>query len=452
MLRNTTVICLVLVCSAIALAGPAGLVTVVGEDPVCLQLMLPASSPFKLQYGAGLSVWDSVLRENPILSGVAQLAPDLEGDVESDCDVDLSDVAVFVRCFTGDAGGTPATGCAPSDLNSNGAVDLSDFAGVQSAMNGPGGNCPQLPVTVFVEALLVSQALGDQTIDVLIDPDGDSIFELMGTEVVTNASIQTSATSGTWGTPITVTLQPAIAPLAFDATTTAAWTGIYVPNVGPASQPFTFSFNAQQVRELDASSAVLLVGDGTLSGSLPTLQILATTSGALDGELTLTLVGGQIVLRRGVSFTPTSQVRFLDLIDDPLNPDDTPAFGDELAEIETVIVDDPLNPPMLTGIRGDHFAIEICVADDPQTVSASPPTTHATIMTLDAAGGVVDFVSNVTFDRSTEALPGCQLYRTNPDFPVVLVSQSVDKQLFPTLTILHGVDGGKIVVIPGGNP
>lgn len=439
--------------STAAFAGAAGLVTVVGADPVMLQLMLPASSSFELQYnGANLSVWTSASRETAIPPGVARLAPDLVGDVQMDCDIDLRDIAVFSRCFTGSGGGPPATGCSTSDFNANGAVELLDFGVVQSAVSGPAGSCPQLPVLVFVEGLAVSQALGDRTIDVLVDPEGDGTFTLQETKIVTNVLLQASPMSGTWGTPISVTLQPAIAPLAFDATTTATWTNVYIPNVGPASQPFVFSFNSQQVRESGSSTAVVLAGDGTLSGSLPTPQVLATTSGSLSGELAFLMGGGQIELRRRFVFTPTSQLRFLELMDDPANPDNPPAFGGELAEIESVIVDDPLNPPLLTGVRGKHFAIEICMANAPQTISVSPPTISATVMTLDTNGVIVDLVANVPFDRSTATLPDCQLYRSLATVPMILVSQSVNKQLFPTLTILRAVQGGKVVAVPGGTP
>lgn len=62
--------------------------------------------------------------------GADPSAADVCGDFDSDGDVDLSDFAVFGQCFGG-AFNPPAVGCpagADADCDDDGDVDLSDFA------------------------------------------------------------------------------------------------------------------------------------------------------------------------------------------------------------------------------------------------------------------------------------------------------------------------------------
>jgi len=157
-------------------------------------------------------------------------------------------------------------------------------------------------------------------------------------------------------------------------------------------------------------------------------------------------------VRRQFAFSPAPQSRLLELTDDPQNPDDTPQFGSELAEIEIVPIDDPLDPPQLAGIRIAHFAIEICISDDPQTAAAAPATILADVLTLDSTGVVLDTAEDVLFELSADTLPGCSLYRTDAASPVILIDAAIDDVLFPSLTILQGVDQGVIVAIPEVTP
>jgi len=270
-----------------ALGGTPGLITVVGEDPVALQISPAAFSPYKLNYNASrLSVWDTLTRDNLIPSGVQFTAPQAAGDIEPDCDVDLTDFAAFQSCFTGIGGGPPQPGCAPFDFQPNSDVDLTDYALFEPNVLGP-TDCPPVSVTVFVEGLTASTLLGDAPIELLIDPDGDTVFEQASLDAVTVVSLDITPSSGPVGTPLAITMQPAIAPLTFDTTATAVWTGAFLPEMLPPSGAFAFTFAAPQVRESSAAMAVLLVGDGTLSGTLPSSQILGTTSGALSGELVI---------------------------------------------------------------------------------------------------------------------------------------------------------------------
>jgi len=57
------------------------------------------------------------------------------GDVNSDGVVDLSDYAAFGGCLDGPGSGADPA-CTPFDLNGDGLVDLEDFAQFQNNVNG----------------------------------------------------------------------------------------------------------------------------------------------------------------------------------------------------------------------------------------------------------------------------------------------------------------------------
>ena len=59
----------------------------------------------------------------------------LAGDGDRDGDTDLFDYGMFVGCMTGPGGGVPPE-CIVFDMNADGAVNLLDFAVLQSAFSG----------------------------------------------------------------------------------------------------------------------------------------------------------------------------------------------------------------------------------------------------------------------------------------------------------------------------
>jgi len=58
------------------------------------------------------------------------------GDSDDDGDIDLSDMGVFQKCFTG-PGGSAAPGCDVCDANTDVDVDLEDWASVRGLLSGP---------------------------------------------------------------------------------------------------------------------------------------------------------------------------------------------------------------------------------------------------------------------------------------------------------------------------
>ncbi len=229
--------------SQVAFGQDPGLIVVIGETPEPVEFRGPENSPYKFHYDpARITLWDSIDMQNPIPSGTVFQA----GGAVPGCEVDLSDFASFQACFSGDGGGV-APACEGFDEDADNDVDLDDYATFHGMFIGP--VCNVVFVPVFVEGLTASTGLGDVVITLLTDPDGDEVFAVEATEPATVVSIDITPTSGPVGTAITITLQPAVGPLAFDPLTMAEWSGVFQPIVGPSSDPFTTTYSSSQFRE-----------------------------------------------------------------------------------------------------------------------------------------------------------------------------------------------------------
>ena len=67
-----------------------GLVSVVGEPSVALDLSLPASSAYKFTYDpARISIWDTITKDNLISPGQVLTAPPVPGDADGDGRADI---------------------------------------------------------------------------------------------------------------------------------------------------------------------------------------------------------------------------------------------------------------------------------------------------------------------------------------------------------------------------
>ncbi|MFH1110576.1 MAG: carboxypeptidase regulatory-like domain-containing protein [Planctomycetota bacterium] len=61
----------------------------------------------------------------------------IRGDIDGDGDIDLSDFAMFQRCYTGDASATPHVECVLSLFDADADIDGVDFAAFLPCMGGP---------------------------------------------------------------------------------------------------------------------------------------------------------------------------------------------------------------------------------------------------------------------------------------------------------------------------
>lgn len=433
--------------------GPSdpGLVVVVGEPPQPLEFTLPALSPYKFQYDdARITMWDSESMDNVIPPDTVFNAPTPAADVDGDGDVDLGDFALFGQCFGG-PNLPPAPGCpVDADVDNDGDVDLADFALFGQQFTGAGVRAT-VAVTVFVEGLTASTALADTTITLLTDPDEDMTFTVEATQPVTVVSLDLTPTSGPLGTELTVTLQPAISPIAFDATTTAQWDGIYNPVLGSDSSPFSVAYNASQVRESEASTAIIVAGDGMSTNGPDSTDF--TSPGTLDGVLTLNL---GVTIARQFVFTPTVVPAVWESItyQDSSVSMGPPVLAGEPAEIEFMaLATDPDPTPeetvMLQSYWAHHAAV-MRIEENPSTSASAPSSISVDLVTFDMMGMEIDRLQNVTLDRvlGDDGDPAHLIYQSDLTRPIVFVDVALDPLNYPNVLLLQFEAGGTAEIVP----
>jgi hypothetical protein len=284
-------------------------VVVLEEPPQPLRFWVRPLSAYKFEYDpARITLWDSPTRDHLIAPGQIFTAPSYPSGSS-----------------VGDGGGGGGTLTIDPATATQQELQLLVAFGfcrvppvvVQSDQGGSGsptdpyscdpndGGIVLVPVTVYVEGVTVSTALKDTTIRLLADaPPVDGEFTLADFKPVTVARITISPTTGRLGTPITIQLEPAIWPLAFDCQSTVQWEGVYQPLLGPPTAPFQVAYTSEQVCRTSAGEAVIHLGEGTFNNAPDVSQI--TGLGILVGSGTLKLPADW--LRRSFSFAPELQI------------------------------------------------------------------------------------------------------------------------------------------------
>jgi len=429
-----------------------GLAVVVGEPPQPLTLSVPALSACKLTYDAGrISVWDSVSKDNLLAPDTEFAGPSAGGDHDLDCDVDVDDYIALQTCFTGAGGGPVAGPCQAFDLDADEDVDLDDYGLFHASVSG-GGICSTTLLTVYVEGLSVSTGLGDVTVTLLADPDGDEVFTVEATHPVTVVSIDVQPTSGGLGTPLTITMQPAIAPLAFDATTTAQWEGVYQPLVGPPTDPFQIAYDADQFRESSAGQASIIVGSGTISDA-PSVESLSST-GTMPGTVSLMLEGH--TLQRSYAFAPETDAAVWENVFYPEGPGQpTPPVldgePDELNAWLLSLLPDPVpTEQMLLQANAFHVAAVLRLEENPITASDAPETVLVDLVSRDSNGLEIDRVQDLPLNRVTgdDGDPDHIVYHNDLTTPIVLVDVALNKPSYPSVVLLTVSVDGEAAIVP----
>ncbi|MFH0982118.1 MAG: dockerin type I repeat-containing protein [Planctomycetota bacterium] len=504
--------------AGVASGGDAGLVPVIGEAPQAVEFTLPALSAYKFDYDpARIALWDSVSMQSLIPPGSEFTAPGLAGDFDMDVDIDLRDFAFFQICFTGDGGGPLGSGCQTFDFDSDTDVDLADFRGFLGVFTGPPqvtgdatgdgvvdlldyrvlagclggpaqatpGSCqatdldedgdvdledfaffqrvfgnmqeaPPVTLTVFVEGLTASVALGDAVITLLDDPDDNGVFEVEATQTVTVVSINIAPSSGPPGTPLTVTLQPAIAPLAFDSATTADWVGVYQPPVGPPTAPFQIAYSAAQFRESSPGQAVLVVGDGTVTNppDFANLEGPGTTPGTFTFHLTA------LTLQRTFAFAPElGNAAIWESIDYVFNPNtgmmDPPVLAGHPDHLDMILLSvtrpDPLHvsESILLVSYTYHLAAVLRIDENPTTAADAPATVLLDLVSYATGGTELDRVQDVVLTKVTgdDGDPEHIVYHSNLETPIIFVDVPLNKANYPSVILLQTEAGGSVVIV-----
>lgn len=258
-----------------------------------------------------------------------------------------------------------------------------------------------------------------------------------------------SPLSGSVGTAITVTIDPAVPPLAFDAGTTATWTGVYQPVVGPPSEPFTITYSASQFRETSSASAVLIVGDGS---GVPSLPAGGVSPGAFVGSLTLFFAGPE--LQAPLDFQIAGLLIDWFRIHYPEDEfgylDEPPSLSAEPLEKIAIYEVSPAGavPEFLGTAYFYHTACVLLLDENTITIAEAPPTFVVDLVSFDANDAEIDRVAGVTLTQvSNDGDPDHLTYRSDLATPIVVVEGSIDKEQFPGQIILLGSDGGTVSVV-----
>ena len=423
-----------------------GKIVVVGEIPVVMQFSLASGIPYKFNYPANIALWTSPLRTTAVPSGTAFTSGSgaVFGDANGDSQVRLDDL-IFIRNRIG-------TNNAACDLDASGTVDQNDLVLCRNAMgSGPG------TLTVYAEGLGASNSLCDTPVQLLTDPDHDNVFDSAATTGLTVLSVSVAPLSGSLGTPITVTIQPALSPLAFDTTTSARWIGVYQPSVGPATDAFEIDYSSPEVHESSTSTASLFIGEGTATDA-PAAAGLAGT-GTLNGSLTL--VFSRASVRRTFSFTMQPRgvtweriaysLDELEWVYGPPSLDGEPPHVQVLEWSSTGQTNPPTQDTLLY-LRELHHAAVIRIPETAEATATAPAFLLVDVVSLDAAQNELDRRTGVRLDKiPDDGDPNNIVYSSHLSKPIVLIDTPVVTTDYPNVTVLHAVENGYLVAVPNGH-
>ncbi len=425
--RISVAVAFLLVCLADARGDEPGTVLVLNEAPTPLQFTVSTGIQYKLSFpDTRVRLW----RSSWTLPGT-QLLPDtvyvggqgVFGDVNADGHVRLDDL-ITIR-------NDRVTQDLISDLTGNGFVNDNDITVGRNAV-GTGGDT----LVIYVEALSASTSLGDVTVQLLTDPDQDQVFTVVETVTLTVMYVSIIPEYGSIGSLVTVTIGPAIAPLAFDSTTTATWAGKLYPDpeyafpLIPPTEHIVTTFSASQVHEQSPNQANFVIGDGTkISGRIGESYLY----GYIVGQLTITF--GSISVSKTFEFyvdTPYGFVAGGGGVGEPVSALYVidPAETDEFASLESA--------------AACQYVATILAKKNELSLAIAPSMFPANIVTFDYDGNEVDRVTVWLFLAGRDDFgPNALVYYSNWQEPIVFVKGFVDQRLHPSLTVVRvSPDGG----------
>lgn len=443
-------------CMGVCPPGEApGIVVVAGGDLQPVTFSSSTGMDHQLSYDAArLALWFDPARTLPALPLTTFQATGqiVHGDLNGDAFIDGTDFKIFVAVVLGV--NTDPIVIAQADFDESGVADVADAPLFVDALLAPAGSPQNTVITLYAEGLTVSTDLCDTPVDLLADPESDGTFALADTAQLTVADLTISPQAGGLGTPVTITLTPAIAPLVFDATTTASWTGVFQPVVGNPSQSFTITFDANQFQEASSSQATVVLGVGSFL-SLPDLSTIDGL-GSLEGSLTLE-VGG-ISLKQPHTFTPATDAITWESILYPDGPGglDPPELGGEVASLNPWWIAlfgmaVPSDGEMLIA-DGFHHAVVLRAEESPSGVTIAPATVSVNLVSFNQAGVEIDRVADLVLEQPPDdGDPAHIVYHNDLSRPVILVDLDLNKSLYPNVTLLKIEVDGSVVVAPSTN-
>lgn len=429
-----------------------GTIVVVGGDLRPITFSLPTGIEYQLSYDdARVALWFDLARTQPAPPLLTFQAPAqiVHGDLTGDARINGADVQTFVDVVLGN--NTDPALIAQADFDESGTADLADTPLFVSALLAA-GPFQNTVIILYAEGLTAGTDLCDAPVDLLTDQQGTGTFALAATAQITVVSLTLSPSLGPIGTPLTLTVAPAVAPLVFDAVTTASWAGVYAPDIGPPSAVFTVSFDANQVREQTTATGVIVLGDGSPS-VIPGPSGLVEP-GSFDGDFTVDFQG--TLVTKPVSIVATEPPFFA-----RINYTDTsimsgpPELGDEITETPVLLVNpDTMTPPSLEAVIAAgwaHLAPVLLVQENSITTPDAPATVLLKVVTFDANDVVVDQTAALTLTKVSDpdGDPDHIIYAGDLNTPIVLLDVMVDPLDFPGFEVVFMPSNAETVrVVP----
>jgi len=310
-----------------------------------------------------------------------------------------------------------------------------------------------------MDGLTVSKAPGDVPIRLFSEagPNEPEVpFNTTATVLALDAGPEVEVIvepeSGKLGTEITVTLNPAVPPVVFDSSSLALWSGVFDPLIGPPSAPFSVLYEPDQVHELNAASAILVFGDGTVFDppDITTLDF----PGTFEGTLTLFL-GGTHTLTTETTFTPTVAPAVWESITylDSSVAKGPPVLNGEPEQIETLLLSKKPNPipeeELLLAAKVAHLAVVLRIDENPTTLATAPAFVLVDLVTFDDNHVEVDRVEGLQVNKiSPDGDPDHIVYHSNLAKPVVLVDRPLNQENYPNVVVLQAAIGGTAQIVP----
>jgi hypothetical protein len=422
-----------------------GLVVLVNENPQPVEFAVPENFFYEFAYDpARVALWADPGMQQPIPAGAISQV----GSAKPGCERGLSQFASLQNCFTGPSGGVPP-GCAGFNLQPDGGIDLQDYAAWRGRFIGP--ICEVVFLPVYVQGLTASTTLGDAVVTLLVGSLQKAPMTVHATQAVTVVSIGINPTTGPLGTPITITLQPAIAPIAFDSLSTATWSGVYKPMTGPPTAPFQILFNASQVRESGPGSALIVAGDGTFVN--PPSFVTLDLPGSLEGSLTVNL-GMSLARRNAFALTvPPAVWESITYLDTSISTG-PPVLNGQPVALEIMVLSNDPNPfpdeLVLLQSYWAHLAVVMRIVENATTIANSPQFIDVDLVTFNSSGVEIDRRLNVRLDRvpGNDGDPSNLVYQSDLTKPIVLVDVALDAANYPNVVLLHAEGSGNAQIVP----
>lgn len=436
------------------------------------RILLPAVNQFQLSYNASqLTIYDVLQGQviNPLTYvSIGSAYP--FNNPDTDLDVDQADFAKFQACFSGDDGGVGA-GCGTFNNLGDLDIDLDDYRFIEADIGGP----DLYPFEAFVEGLQLSSAPADAVVAVIADADGVPGDELVGRVDMTvfNIGLNTSDDDVSpydpmirtipLGAELTVSFQPAVAPLIFDSTTTLDFTAAWVDQVG-AFGDFVFAWAGPDFTSLSPGSVSFLLGSGQFTmpdGFGTSVLALLGAFGQFEGTLDIGF-GGSATASIPIAFAPTTPAAQLTEVDYPgYYPDGVPvpSVGTELITPKVRIFNAGSNPAdidenFLFSDTKTHASIVLRMPKNPSSIASAPDHIYVDMLSLTPDFAfIVGQANAIQLDKQTiNTDPEDIIYVNDLTVPIVFTQFDYSSSGYLRVIPLRVVDGGVISILPNLAP